>query len=56
MENTWFFELVKKPDSALTTAHIIRVSKSSDELKNELMIYPSRDKYNLSRKEPYMLE
>ena len=45
---------LKKPASALSTAHIIRVSKSSDEPKNELMIYPSRDKYNLSRKEPYI--
>ena len=45
---------LKIPASALSAAHIIRVSKRSDEPKNELMIYPSRDKYNLSRKEPYI--
>lgn len=44
---------MKKPTAQLSTSHIIRVGKI-DEPKNELMIYPSREKYSLSRKEPYI--
>ena len=45
---------LKKPASAISAEHIIRVSRSNVEPENELMIYPSREKYNLSRKEPYI--
>lgn len=45
---------MKKPATTLTTEHIIRIGRINDVPKNELMIYPSREKYNLSRREPYI--
>lgn len=45
---------MKKPATTLATEHIIRVSRINDIPNNELMIYPSREKYNLSRREPYI--
>ena len=44
---------MKKPATASSTEHIVRVGKI-DTPRNELMIYPSREKYSLSRKEPYI--
>lgn len=44
---------MKKPATALSAEHIIRIGKIDDP-KDELMIYPSREKYSLSRKEPYI--
>ena len=44
---------MKKPETTISEERIIRVGRV-DEPKNELMIYPSREKYNLSRKEPYI--
>ena len=44
---------MKKPSSATSEARIIRIGRI-DKPDNELMIYPSREKYSLSRKEPYI--
>lgn len=44
---------MKKPADADSEERIIRVGRI-DEPKNALMIYPSREKYNFSRKEPYV--
>lgn len=44
---------MKKTGTHLSSEHIIRVGKF-DEPKNELMIYPSKEKYTLSRKEPFV--
>ncbi|MBR1702713.1 MAG: SIR2 family protein [Lachnospiraceae bacterium] len=44
---------MKKLGDELSEEHIIRVGKI-DKPQNELMIYPSRAKYSLSRKEPYI--
>ena len=44
---------MKKPATAISEGRIIRVGLI-DVPNNELMIYPSREKYNLSRKEPYV--
>ena len=41
------------PETATASARIVRVSKI-DNPHNELMIYPSKEKYNLSRKEPFI--
>jgi len=42
-----------KPATATRSERIIREGKF-DKPQNELMIYPSKEKYNLSRKEPYI--
>ncbi len=44
---------MKKPVTAISEERIIRVGRVENP-NNELMIYPSREKYNLSRKEPYI--
>ena len=44
---------MKKAANALSNEHIVRVGRI-DNPKDELMIYPSKEKYNLSRKEPYI--
>ena len=44
---------MKKPATTFSEERIIRIGRIDDP-KNELMIYPSREKYNLSRKEPYI--
>ena len=44
---------MKKPTNADSEERIIRVWQI-DAPKNALMIYPSREKYNFSRKEPYV--
>lgn len=47
---------VKKPADKLSEAHIIREGRIpyNHNPQNELMIYPSKEKYNLSRKEPFV--
>ena len=44
---------MKKPATKITEERIVRAGRIDDP-KNELMIYPSREKYSLSRKEPYI--
>lgn len=44
---------VLKKGNDSTKERIIRIGKT-ESVENELMIYPSREKYNLSRKEPYI--
>jgi hypothetical protein len=44
---------IKKDASTVSTERIVRVGKI-DIPTNELMIYPSKEKYNLSRKEPFI--
>ena len=44
---------MKKEVSATTTERIVRIGKIEKPV-NELMIYPSKEKYNLSRKEPFI--
>ncbi len=44
---------MKKPATAISEERIIRVGRI-DNPENELMIYPSREKYSLSRKEPFI--
>ncbi len=41
------------PETTTCPARIVRLSKI-DNPKNELMIYPCKEKYNLSRKEPFI--
>jgi len=43
---------MKKPTTSASKERIIRMG-GIIEPENELMIYPSREKYNMSRKEPY---
>ena len=44
---------MKKPATSGSMERIVRAGKI-DKPNNELMIYPSREKYRLSRKEPYI--
>lgn len=44
---------MKKPKTTKSEERIVRAGRIENP-KNELMIYPSREKYNLSRKEPYI--
>ena len=44
---------MKKEASATSAERIVRIGKIEKPV-NELMIYPSKDKYNLSRKEPFI--
>lgn len=44
---------MKKPATSASKERIIRMG-GIIEPENELMIYPSREKYNMSRKEPYI--
>ena len=44
---------MKKKSSPILSERIVRLGKI-DEPVNELMIYPSKEKYNLSRKEPFI--
>lgn len=49
---SWFW----KKDSVTDTQRIIRIGKIDGEIedKNELVIYPSKDKYDSSRKQPFV--
>ena len=44
---------MKKKQTPTSAERIVRIGKI-DNPKDELMIYPSKDKYNLSRKEPFI--
>lgn len=44
---------MKKKQTATSSERIVRIGKIETP-KDELMIYPSKDKYNLSRKEPFI--
>lgn len=44
---------MKKKQTATSSERIVRIGKIATP-KDELMIYPSKDKYNLSRKEPFI--
>lgn len=44
----------KKGADSMLSERIIRVSRFKEKPENELMIYPSSEKYNFSRKEPYI--
>lgn len=44
---------MKKSKTSISEERIVRVGKF-DKPENELMIYPSKEKYNLSRKEPFI--
>lgn len=44
---------ILKEKTSNSAARIVRIGKIENP-QNELMIYPSKDKYNLSRKEPYI--
>lgn len=44
---------MKKEESAISSERIVRIGKIDAPI-NELMIYPSKEKYNLSRKEPFV--
>lgn len=44
---------MKKSDTSTSVERIVRIGKIETPV-NELMIYPSKEKYNLSRKEPFI--
>ncbi|MEA5056118.1 hypothetical protein SDC9_96887 [bioreactor metagenome] len=44
---------MKKESSTISSERIVRIGKIDTPI-NELMIYPSKEKYNLSRKEPFI--